>query len=86
MEKELYWLLKYEDSIARFVEIYSQKKYLEYHKEDIPIFFVKLCLDKLRNSSFFQSQKEYKVSTPTLVSFLKKNITRKMNILMESYD
>lgn len=41
----------------------SQRRYSD--------FFVKLCLDKLRNSSFFSVAKEYKVSTPTLVSFLK---------------
>ena len=43
----------------------SQRKYSD--------FFVKLCLEKLRNSSFLSITKEYKVSTPTLVSFLKEN-------------
>lgn len=43
----------------------SQRRYSD--------FFVQLCLEKLRNSSFLSVAKEYKVSTPTLVSFLKEN-------------
>lgn len=35
--------------------------------------FVKLCLDKLKTASFTAVTKEFKVSTPTLISFLKKN-------------
>ena len=35
--------------------------------------FKRLCLSKLKNSSFLSVSKEYKVSIPTLVSFLKEN-------------
>ena len=84
MEKELYWLLKYEDSIARFVK-YIHRKIPGISQRRYSDFFVKLCLDKLRNSSFFSRKRIQSINTNPGF-FFKKNITRKMNILMESYD
>ena len=73
MEKELYWLLLKYKSIARFVEI--QKIYIT---KKIFRFFVKY-LDKLRNSSFFLSQKNTKYQHQPWFLF-KRIVTRKMNI------